>query len=184
MGNAAVDRLWAGWRMAYIREAGESEAGAPECLFCGLSGQNPSVENYVLEKYEHGFLVLNAFPYTSGHVMVAPYRHHDSLLGNGIEERAEHLAAVERVRRALTAEYRAQGFNVGVNLGRVAGAGVVGHIHWHLVPRWKGDANFMPAAAETRVMPEALPDTYRRVLKALGEVPVEGVTLKERGDGA
>lgn len=178
-----MDRLWAGWRMEYIRAAGET-GGEPECLFCGLARQEPSEENYVLERYRHGFLVLNAFPYTSGHVMVAPYRHHDSLLGGGAEERAELLAALERVRHALTEEYEAQGFNIGVNLGRVAGAGVVGHLHWHMVPRWKGDTNFVPAVAEVRVMPEALPETYRRLKRALAGAPAEGVTFEERFDGA
>jgi ATP adenylyltransferase len=166
--------------MAYIQ--GDKGTGAPdECLFCGLSKQDPSSGNLVLETYEHGFLVLNAFPYTSGHVMVAPYRHDDSLLGVGPEARAEILAAVERVRRALAREYKAEGFNVGVNLGRVAGAGVIGHLHWHLVPRWLGDTNFVPALAATRVMPEALPDTYARILRALETESTEGVTLKGRG---
>lgn len=178
-----TDRLWAGWRMAYIRESSETPDDGDECLFCGLAAQKPSPENLILERYENGLLVLNAFPYTTGHVMVAPYRHHDSILGEG-DERAELLAAVDRARHALLLEYKAQGFNVGANLGRVAGAGVLGHIHWHLVPRWKGDTNFVPAVAMTRVMPEALPDTYSRLLQALEQAPTNGLRIEGRGDGS
>jgi len=178
-----TDRLWAGWRMEYLRQAGEEGAG-DGCLFCGLAEARPGVENLVLERYAAGFLMLNAFPYTGGHMMVAPYRHSDSLLGESAEERAEIQAAVERARRALLAEYAPHGFNVGVNLGRPAGAGVVGHAHWHVVPRWTGDTNFMPVLAETRVIPEALPETYRRLAEALRRLPEEGVTVRERGHGA
>ena len=170
--------------MAYIRGASQEESTADSCLFCGLAGQPASPRTLILEKYRHCFLVLNAFPYASGHVMVAPYRHHDSFLGDGVEERAEVQAALERARRALAREYRPDGFNAGVNLGRPAGAGVVGHIHWHLVPRWLGDTNFMPVAAETRVLPEALSDTYGRLMQALGQVPDEGLAVEERGSGA
>jgi len=174
-----TERLWAGWRMEYLLQAGKEEAGG--CLFCGLAEAAPGVDNLVLERYTHGFLMLNAFPYTGGHMMVAPYRHGDSLLGESAEERAEIQAAVERARRALAAEYAPHGFNIGVNLGRPAGAGVVGHAHWHVVPRWTGDTNFMPVLAEARVIPEALPETYRRLVKALDALPAEGVTVRERG---
>lgn len=180
------ERLWAGWRMAYIREsdrASRSEVET-ECLFCGLAGRAPSAETLILETYEHCYLMLNAFPYTTGHAMVALRRHDDSLLGSGAEERAEVQAAVERARRALAAEYRPDGFNVGVNLGRPAGAGVPGHLHWHLVPRWQGDTNFMPALMETRVIPEALPDTYARLIGALGRLPEDGLRVAERGHAA
>lgn len=176
-----VERLWAGWRMAYIRDAAGADAGKKSCLFCGLSGQSPFPQNLILEKYRHCFLVLNAFPYASGHVMVAPYAHHDSFLGEEPEERAEVQAALERARRALVVEYRPDGFNAGVNLERSAGAGVLGHIHWHLVPRWQGDTNFMPITAQTRVLPEALPDTYARLLRALKQVDETGLTVRERG---
>lgn len=177
-----ADRLWAGWRMAWLREAGAAQDDAG-CLFCGLSKEPASSETLVLETYRSCFLMLNAFPYTSGHAMVAPYRHHDSLLGEA-EERAEMQAALERVRRALLLEYAPDGFNVGANLGRAAGAGVPGHVHWHIVPRWKGDTNFMPAVAAARVLPEALPDTYARVLDALSRVDAEGLTVTGRGHGA
>jgi ATP adenylyltransferase len=184
-----MERLWAGWRMAYLRRENERkarDAGAGEtpCLFCSLAGEPASGETLVLEKYEHSLLVLNAFPYTSGHVMVAPRAHHDSLLGSGAEERAEIGAALERARTALAEEYGPHGFNLGVNLGEAAGAGVIGHVHWHLVPRWEGDTNFLPVAASTRVLPEALPVTYERLLAALGRVEPREIVVRERGHGA
>jgi ATP adenylyltransferase len=167
--------------MAYIREA-SSPAGAESCLFCLLAQAGPpSVETLVLETYRYGFLVLNAFPYTSGHVMVAPYRHADDLLLESADARAELTAAQERVRRALALEYRPDGFNLGVNLGRAAGAGIVGHLHWHVVPRWQGDTNFVPALTGTRVLPESLPDTYARLAGALERTPEDGVSIVARG---
>jgi ATP adenylyltransferase len=177
------ERLWAGWRMAYRRAAAD-DPGRTECLFCGLGGETPSVENLVLERYRHGFLMLNAFPYTTGHLMIAPYRHAESLLGDGAEARAELQAALERARLALLAEYGPEGFNLGANLGRAAGAGVLGHLHWHLVPRWVGDTNFIPALTSVRVLPEALPDTYARLAGALARIAVDGVELRSGGADA
>ncbi len=170
--------------MAYISESDRTARGSSgpgPCLFCGLAGRSPSAENLVLETYGHAFLMLNAFPYTTGHAMVAMNAHQDSLLAGSAEERAEVMAALERVRRALTAEYHPEGFNVGVNLGRSAGAGVPGHLHWHLVPRWQGDTNFMPAVMDTRVIPEALSATYGRLVRALSREAAEGLEVKERG---
>ncbi len=181
------ERLWAGWRMAYIRKASGERMDAADretCLFCGLADRPASVETLILERYRHAFLMLNAYPYTCGHLMVAPHVHHTSFLGGGAEERAEILAALERARRALEGEYGPQGLNAGVNLGEEAGAGVAGHIHWHLVPRWRGDTNFMPALAETRVLPEALPATYERLRRALTGIPAEGLEIVERGSGS
>ena len=176
-----TERLWAGWRMAYIRSESGALPPGESCLFCALAKATPSRENYVLERYAHTFLVLNAFPYVSGHVMVAGYAHSEALLGESEAARAEALAALDRARAALLHAYRPDGFNLGANLGRAAGAGVLGHLHWHLVPRWVGDANFMPAVAETRVLPEALPDTYDRILQALEALPPQGLTVNERG---
>jgi ATP adenylyltransferase len=176
-----VERLWAGWRIAYLRQAGEGGGDPPSCLFCDLAGLSPSAETLVLETYRHAILVLNAFPYTSGHMMVAPRVHGDSLLAGDAEARAEIPAALERARRALLAEYRPDGFNIGANLGRAAGAGIPGHLHWHLVPRWQGDTNFVPVVADTRVLPEALSDTYARLLGALAAQAEDGVTVVARG---
>lgn len=176
-----TERLWAGWRMAYIRSESGALPPGETCLFCALAKLAPSRENYVLERYTHTFLVLNAFPYTSGHVMVAGYAHTETLLGENEAARAETLAALDRARTAIAGAYHPDGFNLGANLGRTAGAGVLGHLHWHLVPRWVGDSNFMPAAAQTRVLPEALPDTYDRILGALQSLPAEGLIVSGRG---
>jgi ATP adenylyltransferase len=178
-----MDRLWAGWRMPYLR-ATEGGVHPGACLFCELARLEPSRENLVLERYEHTFLVLNRFPYVSGHVMVATYQHVEHLLAGGETPRAETLAALDRARTALVAEYHPDGFNLGANLGRAAGAGVLGHLHWHLVPRWVGDANFMPTLAETRVLPETLPDTYDRILRALEPLPPRELVVTGRGRAA
>jgi ATP adenylyltransferase len=134
-----------------------------------------------LERYEHTFVMLNAFPYASGHVMVAGYTHSEDLLGESETVRAETLAALDRARSAIAEAYRPDGFNLGANVGRAAGAGVLGHLHWHVVPRWIGDSNFMPAVADTRVLPEALPDSYDRILAALVSLPARGLTVTGRG---
>ena len=172
------ERLWAGWRMPYIRSSGREDNAAETCLFCTLAPHEASRETLVLERYERVFLMLNAFPYVSGHLMVAPYRHSEELLGEDPGVGVEVLAALDRARAALSSAYQPDGFNLGANLGRVAGAGVLGHLHWHLVPRWLGDSNFMPAVAETRVLPEALPDTYDRVQQALLSLPLQGLARK------
>jgi ATP adenylyltransferase len=176
-----TERLWAGWRMAYIRSESGALPPGETCLFCALARLEPSRENLVLERYERTFLMLNAFPYASGHVMVAGYEHSEDLLAENEAARAETLAVLERARAALVGSYHPEGFNLGANLGRAAGAGVLGHLHWHLVPRWVGDSNFMPGVADTRVLPEALPDTYNRILRELESLPPRGVTVIGRG---
>jgi ATP adenylyltransferase len=176
-----TERLWAGWRMAYIRSESGALPPGESCLFCALSRLEPARENLVLERYERTFLMLNAFPYASGHIMVAGYAHTEDLFGESEAMRAEMLAALDRARSALALAYRPDGFNMGANLGRAAGAGVLGHLHWHLVPRWTGDSNFMPAVADTRVLPEALPDSYDRVLHVLTSLPARGLSVTGRG---
>jgi ATP adenylyltransferase len=158
--------------MAYIemprRKARGGRAGAKKpCLFCGLSKVKPSPKNLVLATSPRALVMLNLYPYNVGHVMVAPLRHVASLAGLGDEERLEMGEWLGRVETALRREYRPHGFNVGVNLGRTAGAGVLGHVHWHVVPRWNGDTNFMPVTATTKVLPEPLDRTYRRIAEAL-----------------
>lgn len=176
------ERIWAGWRMAYIRAAaGEPESGGAKCLFCGLAVRPAGLDSLVLERYGHSLLVMNAFPYTAGHIMVAPLDHVDAMTCGSPETGAEVLAALERARSALTAMSSPHGFNVGVNLGRAAGAGVPGHVHWHLVPRWRGDTNFMPALADVRVIPESLSETYGRLVSVLAALPAEGLTVTARG---
>lgn len=162
-----MKRLWAGWRMPYI-QAGAGKGG---CLFCRLAKLKPAPENLVLDRDEDILIVLNAFPYNCGHLMVAPLRHRASLAPLGPRESAAVWEGLARCERALRRAYRPQGLNIGVNLGRAGGAGVLGHVHFHIVPRWVGDTNFMPAVAGTRVLPESLDVTYGRLLEALRSLP-------------
>lgn len=162
-----MDRLWAGWRMAYIKRASSRRGRREPCLFCAKSKSRPSLRNLVLAAGPRVVVMLNLYPYNVGHVMVAPRRHLRSF-GQLTEEEAVELNDwLARVERALGRVYRPHGFNVGLNLGRAAGAGVLGHLHWHVVPRWSGDTNYTLVTAGTKVLPEPLDRTYRRLREAL-----------------
>ena len=154
-----MDRLWAGWRSDYVSGIAHGEDG---CLFCTLlAGEDD--ESLILERTPLSFTVLNAFPYTSGHLMVAPVRHESDLNGLSAEEGAALFAGLQRATRALRDVSHPDGFNAGANLGREAGAGVPGHLHFHVVPRWGGDTNFMTSVAEVRVIPEDLRTTWKKL---------------------
>ena len=147
--------------MEYIRTA--TEADADECIFCSLPAAGDDEAAHVLRRGELAFVVLNAFPYNPGHLMVAPLRHTGDFEDLTAEE-ADELTRLQRTSiRALREEMAPHGFNVGMNIGKVAGAGFPGHLHWHIVPRWNGDTNFMPVVGQTRVLPELLDETYRRL---------------------
>ncbi len=160
-----MDILWAGWRSDYVRSAEALDAAG--CLFCRLAEADSDEEALVLERTGLAFSVLNRFPYTSGHLMVAPYRHVATPKDLAREERLEIWELIARSQRALEAEMSPAGFNLGANIGKVAGAGVPGHFHLHLVPRWAGDTNFMSTVGGTRVVPEALEETWTRIRAAL-----------------
>jgi ATP adenylyltransferase len=166
-----VDRLWAAWRMAYIGKASRKTARRVPCLFCGAARRRPGIGNLVLASTPEAIVMLNLYPYNVGHVMVAPRAHRGSLATLTADESAALSFWLGRVEQALAREYRPHGFNLGMNLGRTAGAGVLGHLHWHVVPRWNGDTNFMPVTAGTKVVPEALAETYRRLARALHGKP-------------
>lgn len=168
----ALERLWAGWRSAYIEGvvAGERPEG---CLFCGLQALDDE-SALILERTPLVYTVMNAYPYTSGHVMVIPVRHEASFTGLTDEEAAALTVAARRVARAVEAEYLPEGLNVGINVGRAGGAGVPEHLHVHVVPRWHGDTNFMTSVAETRVLPESVADSYRRLRRRLEAGPEAG----------
>jgi ATP adenylyltransferase len=156
-----VKQLWAPWRLEYIQSADEQEG----CVFCRAHGLGDA-DGLVVHRGERAFVVLNKYPYASGHLMIAPVRHVGSL---GELEKAEALEVHELAATAvelLTSSLGAQGFNLGWNLGRIAGAGVVDHVHEHVVPRWAGDTNFMPVLADVKVMPEALEATRRKLAEA------------------
>jgi ATP adenylyltransferase len=153
--------------MPYIRKAGMEGAPRQPCLFCAKARLRPGKRNLVVAKTPRVLAMLNLYPYNLGHVMVATRRHTASLSDLTSEESLELTRWLGRIEGALTREYRPHGFNIGLNLGRVAGAGVLGHLHWHVVPRWNGDTNFMPMTAKTKVLPESLDRTYERLTKAL-----------------
>ena len=148
--------------MKYITNA-EKEEG---CIFCNALEKTDNPDNLIVMRGERAFVILNKFPYTSGHVMVAPLVHQPSLEDLDPFTRAEMMELATRCITVLRQVYNPQAFNLGANIGEAAGAGVPGHVHLHIVPRWKGDTNFMSAVGEVRVLPEELEDTYRRVKEA------------------
>jgi len=157
-----MDRLWTPWRYQYVVKG--SPAGPDTCIFCA-KGSDPSDDDgqLIVHRGERNFVLLNLFPYSSGHLMIAPYEHVDTLAGTEEATAAEMMSLARQAERVLKAVYRCPGLNLGLNLGECAGAGVAGHIHLHIVPRWPGDANFMTTTGETRVLPEDLPMTLARV---------------------
>ena len=164
-----LERLWAGWRAPYLDEVTSDAPRSDECLFCRLAAADPD-EAYVVARDEHAFVVLNAYPYTSGHMMVAPLRHEGDLETLPAEDATALMHLTQRAVAAVKLAYSPEGVNVGVNLGEAAGAGVPGHLHVHVVPRWNADTNFMTAIAETRVLPEPLPTTLAKLRAAWASV--------------
>ena len=157
-----MNHLWSPWRMTYI-EKNEKTSG---CVFCNAQAQADSAENLIAFRGKNAYVILNRYPYTSGHLMVIPFEHVSNLEKLHEDTRAEMMELASRCTAILKTTYRTESFNVGMNIGEAAGAGVLGHIHIHIVPRWAGDTNFMSALGETRVLPEALEETYRRVRDA------------------
>ncbi|BDB97143.1 HIT family protein [Saccharolobus caldissimus] len=156
-----MDILWAPWRAKYIAEASKQKQG--ECLFCRVSKENNDAQNYVVYRGKHSFIMLNAFPYNTAHIMVVPYRHIPTLELLSQEEIIDIFNLIKISMEAIREEYNPDGFNIGVNIGRVAGAGIESHVHIHIVPRWNGDSNFMPVIFNTKVMPESLNDTFKKL---------------------
>jgi len=157
-----MDQLWAPWRMELI-DKGEAKTG---CIFCDLPRGRDDRENLILGRTGHTFAILNRFPYNNGHLMVVPRTHTSDLLSLPFAEHAE-LAEMVRVAVGLVGRaYAAQGYNVGMNLARVAGAGIEEHVHQHVVPRWGGDTNFMPVIGDVRVLPQALSDSWNELRRA------------------
>jgi ATP adenylyltransferase len=155
-----TERLWTPWRMAYIRQGTKDDDA---CVLCELPAQGDDPANHVLGRGEHVFAMLNAFPYNPGHLMVSPFRHVGEYGELTPEELGELMAMTGTAIAAMQAESAPHGFNLGMNLGRVAGAGIADHLHLHLVPRWGGDTNFMPIVAQTKVLPELLDETYEKL---------------------
>jgi ATP adenylyltransferase len=158
-----MDRLWSPWRYRYVSTA--RTAGG--CIFCEKAASSDDRGNFVVLRAERNFLLLNLYPYTSGHLMVAPYQHVATLEDAEPATLEEMMGLTARAERALREVYHPGGLNIGMNLGECAGAGVAGHIHMHVLPRWLGDASFMTTVGETRVLPETLETTYDRLKAAL-----------------
>ena len=157
-----MDRLWSPWRMEYIEAARDDGDGAEPCVFCALL-EPDAEQRRVLARNESAFVALAKYPYNPGHLLVLPTRHVGEMTDVTVDEAAAVHGLLQRSVAALQEASAPQGFNLGLNLGRVAGAGIPEHLHWHLVPRWGGDTNFMPVIAGTRVLPELLDETYRKL---------------------
>jgi ATP adenylyltransferase len=160
-----MDYLWTPWRYQYISQtiAGKQ----PDCIFCDAAARKDDRDTLIVYRGTHCFVILNRFPYTSGHVMVVPYAHVAELALCNAATLSEIMQLAQRLETALKGLYQPDGMNFGMNLGRAAGAGIAGHLHLHALPRWIGDTNFMTVTAETRVHPEELSVTYARLRQAL-----------------
>jgi len=154
-----MDYLWSPWRYRYVSSAEADD----RCLFCRVAAETDDKNNLLLLRAERNFVILNRYPYTSGHLMIAPYQHVATL--EEVEEAAlgEMMSLARIAVKALRLAYKPDGLNLGMNIGRSAGAGIAGHIHMHVLPRWHGDVNFMTAIGETRVLPEDLETTYEKL---------------------
>jgi ATP adenylyltransferase len=153
-----MKQIWAPWRIKYIRM--EKEKG---CFLCEKPRENSDVKNYILYRGENNFVILNSYPYNPGHLMIAPYRHVATMEGLTKEELYEHFEMASLSLKVLREAFKPAGFNIGINRGKVAGAGLEEHFHTHIVPRWQGDTNFMPVLSGVRVLPEALAETYDKL---------------------
>ena len=154
-----MEHLWSPWRKKYI----ENHDKKAECVFCIAQAKEDNAENLIAHRGKLAYVILNRFPYTGGHLMVVPFAHKPNLEELDAETRTEIMELTTRAMTVLREVYNPHGFNMGANIGEAAGAGVLGHVHVHIVPRWAGDTNFMSTLGETRVLPESLEDTYDRV---------------------
>jgi ATP adenylyltransferase len=159
-----MDYLWTPWRYAYVSTADK----ATGCVFCDKQ-RSGDREGFIVHRGRYCFIVLNIFPYTSGHVMIVPYQHLAELEHLPAEAANEMMALAQKLEHVLRRLYHPDGINLGMNIGKAAGAGVAGHIHMHVLPRWVADSNFMTTVAETRVLPETLEQTWKRLRDAFGE---------------
>jgi ATP adenylyltransferase len=159
-----MDHIWSPWRYKYIANADRQE----DCVLCRIEQAHKDPENYVVHRARLNFILLNLFPYTSGHLMIVPYEHQASLASVDEATTTEMIELAKRAQNALEVEYHPDGFNIGMNLGRSAGAGIADHLHLHVVPRWSGDANFVSVVGETRVLPEDLATTCEKLKRHFG----------------
>jgi len=156
-----MEKLWAPWRMTYIKQAKKNKG----CLFCKKLKEAKDEENYILVRSKLAFVMLNIFPYNSGHLMIVPIRHVGEVEDLKTKESREMISLLQKSIKAIKRAYQPEGFNIGMNLGRTAGAGVLHHLHIHVVPRWNGDTNFMPIIAESKIISQGLRETYKQLKK-------------------
>jgi len=161
-----MDYLWTPWRYAYITTTGKNEGKPEVCILCELP-KLPDEAAKIVRRGQHCYIILNSFPYTSGHVMIVPFAHLDELQKLPEATAQEMMTLSQRMESVLRQVYSPDGINLGMNIGRAAGAGVTGHVHMHVLPRWVGDTDFMTVTGESRVLPEALEETYVRIRRAL-----------------
>jgi ATP adenylyltransferase len=154
----ANQRIWAPWRLPYVKDAAKDKE--EECIFCASPGADDDEAKLIVHRGERCYVMLNLFPYTNGHLMIAPFEHVATLQELDADTLAEMMALAQRAMRVLEERYAPHGYNLGFNQGRVAGAGFEHHIHMHVVPRWAGDTNYMPVIADTKVMPQTLEESY------------------------
>ncbi|MQY55755.1 MAG: HIT domain-containing protein [Dehalococcoidia bacterium] len=157
-----MEQLWAPWRMQYVTRPKETG-----CILCQKSKENKDETNFILHRSQNNFIILNAFPYNPGHLMIAPYRHIANLQDLSDAEITDHFNLVKKSLALLKEMLNPDGFNIGLNIGKVAGAGIEEHLHTHIVPRWQGDVNFMPVLSNTRVISEELAATYKKLRVAI-----------------
>lgn len=157
-----MERLWAPWRAGYVKA--EKPRG---CIFCDKTKEAKDEENLIVYRGKKNFLILNAYPYNPAHLLVVPYGHYGNLEEMTREELTDHMELMAKAIEALKKAFSPAGFNTGMNLGRVAGAGIEDHLHSHVVPRWQGDTNFMPIVGDTRVLPDSLRNVYRTLKEFL-----------------
>jgi ATP adenylyltransferase len=162
-----MDYLWSPWRYKYVSSIDSVPKDKETCLFCRVAASTDDAQNYLVLRAEHSFVILNRYPYTSGHLMIAPYAHVATLESADVRALEEIMRLAQRCEAALRSIYRPDGMNFGFNIGSSAGAGIAGHIHLHGLPRWTGDSGFMTTIGETRVLPEDLDATYRKLSAAL-----------------
>jgi ATP adenylyltransferase len=160
-----MDYLWTPWRYTYMKQV--TDGPQPKCIFCDAVAQNNDERTLIVHRGQKAFVILNRYPYTSGHVMIVPYTHTAELAGCDAGALGEMMVLSRSIEAAFQHLYKPDGINLGMNLGRAAGAGVAGHLHLHALPRWFGDTNFMTVTGETRIHPEELSVTYSRLKSAL-----------------
>ncbi len=159
-----MERLWAPWRETYITKVNKNQHKG--CVFCAIVRSKTDARNYVFLRGKYIYAVLNIYPYSNGHCLIVPNRHVNDLSKMGKEELAEMMDILLQTKKLLQTALTPHGFNIGFNLGRIAGAGIPGHVHMHIVPRWKGDHNFMPITAQTKVISQSLDGIYKSIKKA------------------